>query len=111
MDSKALTTIERVTLLVESLDGGEETNEALSRCKDGHEMVEILLNAYSRMEHGFTRNDLLKTAPTRDWIWWKNKQALVTLGDGNLRHQQDSSDKTRWDSWTLDFFKLLKIRL
>ncbi len=111
MDPKELPVKERIKILVESLDGAESTNEALSSCQDSDAMLDVLLDVSTKLRLGLTRDELMKTPPIRDWVWWKNKQALVTLGDGNLRHQQDSSSKTRWDSWTLDFFKLLKIRL
>ena len=110
MDLKNLPVTRRVKLLLESLDGEEKTNEALSRSKDSESMLDILLEVSSSMELGLTRDDLIKTTPIRDWVWWKNKEALVTLGDGNLRHQQDASDKTRWDSWTIKLFKFLRIR-
>ena len=108
MDPSKFSVQEKVKFLVEALDGSLETNEALSRCSDGDSMVEILLGVSGKLKLGLTREDLIKTPPIRDWIWWKNKQALVTLGNGTLRHQQDSASKTRWDSWTLDFFNLFK---
>ncbi len=99
-----MTVKRKVTFLVESLDGAEKTNEALSRCEDGEAMLEVLLGASSKLGLGLTRDDLMKTPPIRDWIWWKNKEALVTLGSGTPRHQQDSSGKTRWDSWSIRLF-------
>ena len=95
MDSQIFSTNARVKLLVDSLDGSEKTNEALSNCKDGDAMVEILLSASSTMELGLTKEDLLKTAPIRDWIWWKNKDAPLTLGNGILRYQQDKNSTNR----------------
>lgn len=95
-------------MLVEALDGAEKTNEALSRCEDAETMLEILLEASSKLKLGLTREELKTNPPIRDWIWWKNKQSLVTLGDGTLRHQQDISTKTRWDSWSIGIFKLFK---
>ena len=108
MDIKTLSVPQKVKLLVEALDGAQSTNEALSRSVDGDSMIEVLLSAASKLELGLTREDLVKTPPIRDWIWWKNKQALITLGQGTLRHQQDSANKTRWDSWTLAFFNIFK---
>ena len=36
----------------------------------------------------------MTTPPIRDWIWYKNGGALVTVGDGIPRYQQDkNSDK------------------
>ena len=108
MDPKTLSVPEKVKLLVAALDGAEKTNEALSCCKDSDSMVEILLGTAVKLKLGLTREDLMKTPPIRDWIWWKNKQALVTIGQGTLRHQQDSAGKTRWDSWTIDLFNFFK---
>ena len=76
-------------LLVKALNGAKRTNEALARCGDGEAMVEVLLAASSRLGLGLTRRDLLETPPIRDWIWWKNKQALLTIGDNLPRYQQD----------------------
>ncbi len=109
MDSKNLTIKDRLKLLIDSLDGDENTNEKLSQCKDSESMLEILLNVSSKLNLGLTRNDLINNPPIRDWVWWKNKEALVNLGDNNLRYQGDSSGKTRWDSWTISFFKFLRI--
>ena len=104
MDIKKLSVGERIKVLVEALDGAEKTNEALSQCVDGDALVEVLLSAATKLGLGLTRDDLTKTPPIRDWIWWKNKEALVTLGSGTLRHQQDSSSRTRWDSWSIRLF-------
>ena len=72
-------------------------------------MLDVLLGVSSQLELGLTRDELRQNPPIRDWIWWKNKEALVNLGDENLRYQGDSSGKTRWDSWTISFFKFLRI--
>ncbi len=104
MDPKTLPVNKRVQILVEALDGAEKTNEALSSCDNGDEMIEVLYGASLNLNLGLTREDLMKTPPIRDWIWWKNKEALVTLGSGTPRHQQDSSSKTRWDSWSIRLF-------
>ncbi|WP_320676238.1 hypothetical protein [Prochlorococcus sp. MIT 1300] len=109
MDNKKLAVKERLQLLVDSLDGAEKTNERLSNCKSSEEMLEILLEASSDLALELTREDLSQNPPIRDWIWWKNKEALVNLGDNNLRYQKDSSGKTRWDPWTIKFFKFLRI--
>ena len=109
MDLKNLPVKQRLKLLVESLDGAENTNQSLSECEDSEAMLDILLETSSEMKLGLTRNDLAQNPPIRDWIWWKNKEALVNLGDDNLRYQADSSGKTRWDSWTISFFKFLRI--
>ncbi len=109
MNPQTLSVAKRVKLLVEALDGAEKTNEALSRSENGEEMLDVLLGAAAKLNLSLTREDLKKTPPIRDWIWWKNKEALVNLGDENLRYQGDSSGKTRWDSWTISFFKFLRI--
>ena len=95
MDSKNLSVNEKVKLLVDALDGNQEINDALSNSKDGEEMLEILLTNSSKMGIDLTKEDFLKTAPIRDWIWWKNKDAPLTLGEGILRYQQDTESKSR----------------
>jgi len=95
MDPKTLTVDERVKLLVKALDGAEATNEALSNCDNGEAMLNILLGTSSKLGLGLTSDDLLKTAPIRDWIWWKNKDAPLTLGEGKLRYQQDKNSESR----------------
>ena len=100
---------ERLKLLVESLDGAEKTNETLSECADSEAMLDVLLDFSAKLGLDLTRDELKQNPPIRDWIWWKNKEALVNLGDENLRYQGDSSGKTRWDSWTIRFFRLLRI--
>ena len=109
MESKNLSIQERLKLLVESLDGSEEANKALSESKDAEAMLDVLLDVSRKLELELSRDDLKQNPPIRDWIWWKNKEALVNLGDENLRYQGDSSGKTRWDSWTISFFKFLRI--
>lgn len=89
MDPAALPVGQRVALLVKALNGAKRTNEALARCSDGEAMVEVLLDASRRLGLGLSRRDLLDTPPIRDWIWWKNKEALLTIGDNRPRYQQD----------------------
>jgi len=89
MDPAALSVGQRVVLLVKALNGAKRTNEALARCRDGEAMVEVLLDASRRLGLGLSRRDLLDTPPIRDWIWWKNKEALLTIGDNKPRYQQD----------------------
>jgi hypothetical protein len=91
MDPKQLPVPRRIQALVKALNGARRTNEALARCSDGDEMVEVLLDASSRLGLGLTREDFLNTPPIRDWIWWKNKEALLTIGDNRPRYQQDGS--------------------
>ena len=109
MESKNLPVKEKLKILVESLDGAERTNEILSKCQDAEAMLDVLLDVSSQLELELSRDDLRENPPIRDWVWWKNKEALVNLGDDNLRYQGDSSGKTRWDSWTISFFKFLRI--
>jgi hypothetical protein len=89
VDPRSLPVVQRVRLLVRALNGARRTNEALARCSDGEAMVDVLLDASTKLGLGLTRRDLLETPPIRDWIWWKNKEALVTIGDKPPRYQQD----------------------
>jgi hypothetical protein len=86
---RSLPTVQRVGLLVKALNGAKRTNEALARCADGEAMLEVLLEASQRLGLGLTRADLRDTPPIRDWIWWKNKEAVFTIGDAKPRYQQD----------------------
>ena len=95
MDAKTLPTSKRVRLLVDALDGSKKINEALSKCEDGDGMLEILLGLSLDLGLGLSKEDLMSTPPIRDWIWWKNKDAPLTLGDGILRYQQDKNSKNR----------------
>ena len=89
MDPATLSVGQRVALLVKALNGAKRTNEALARCTDGDGMVEVLLDASRKLGLGLTRRNLLETPPIRDWIWWKYKEALLTIGDNKPRYQQD----------------------
>lgn len=89
IDPKTLPVVQRIALLVKALNGAKRTNEALARCADGEAMLDVLLDASSRLGLGLTREDLTRTPPIRDWIWWKNKEALLTIGDNRPRYQQD----------------------
>jgi hypothetical protein len=88
-DPGSLPTTRRITLLVKALNGARRTNEALARCRDGEEMLDVLVDASSRLGLGLDREDLRHTPPIRDWIWWKNKEAVLTIGDNKPRYQQD----------------------
>ncbi len=110
MDVKLLPVNKKVKLLVNALDGAEKINEALSKCEDGEAMLDVLMNVSFNLRLGLSRTDLIKTPSIRDWICWKNKQALITLGEGTLRHQQDISNKTRWDSWTISGFRFFRMK-
>jgi hypothetical protein len=89
MELKDLPVSQRVRALVMALDGAKRTNEALARCPDGEAMVEVLLAASAKLGLGLTRWELENTPPIRDWIWWKNKEAPLTIGDSRPRYQQD----------------------
>ena len=54
-------------------------------------MVEILLGASAKLGLGLTRRDLTETSPIRDWIWFKNNDPLLTVGDSKPRYQAKSS--------------------
>jgi hypothetical protein len=86
---RELPRVQRVALLVKALNGAKRTNEALARCTDGEEMLDVLLEASQRLGLGLSRNDLRNTPPIRDWVWWKNKEAVFTIGDAKPRYQQD----------------------
>ncbi|MEY3929009.1 MAG: hypothetical protein RLZZ516_719 [Cyanobacteriota bacterium] len=88
-DPRTLSVGQRVAILVKALDGARRTNEALANCSNGDQMVEVLLDASAKLGLGLTRADLTRTPPIRDWIWWKNKEALLTIGDARPRYQQD----------------------
>ena len=95
MDSQILPVHEKIKLLVDDIDGNKEINDALSNCEDGEAMLNILLEISSKKSLELTREDFVTTPPIRDWIWWKNKDAPLTLGDGVLRYQQDNKSKNR----------------
>ena len=80
MDPRSLSPFRRVALLVRALDGAKKTNQALARCSDGEQMLDVLLGASQKLKLGLTREELRNTPPIRDWVWWKNKEALVTIG-------------------------------
>jgi hypothetical protein len=88
-DLRNLPVFQRVGLLVKALNGAKRTNEALARCRDGEEMLDVLVDASQRLGLGLTRRDLQDTPPIRDWVWWKNKEAVFTIGDAKPRYQQD----------------------
>ena len=52
MDPKDLTVSQRVNALVKALNGAKRTNEALARCSDGEEMLDVLLNASAQAGPG-----------------------------------------------------------
>lgn len=81
VDPRSLPVARRVSLLVNALDGAQRTNEALARCANGEEMLDVLLNASMKLRLGLTREQLRNTPPIRDWVWWKNKNPIVMVGD------------------------------
>ena len=89
MDPRSLSVGQRVGLLVKALDGAKRTNEALAQCTDGEAMLDVLLDASAKLGLGLTRQQLAATPPIRDWVWWKNKEAVFTIGDNKPRYQQD----------------------
>ena len=90
-DPRSLPVTQRVALLVKALDGAKRTNEALAACQDGESMLDVLLDASSKLGLALTRQQLENTPPIRDWVWWKNKEALLTIGDNKPRYKQDGS--------------------
>ena len=95
MNKQLLSVEQKVQILVESLDGSSVVNEALSSCLDSDAMLDILIGKSSGLGLDLTKDELLSTPPIRDWIWWKNKEAPLTLGDGLLRYQQDKNSQNR----------------
>lgn len=98
VDPRTLSVPKRVQLLVSALDGAERTNEALASCTDGEAMLDVLLGASAQLRLGLTRAELMKTPPIRDWIWWKNQESLLTIGDAKPRYKQDGTDAKKSDS-------------
>ena len=95
IDPRTLPVGQRINLLVKALNGAKRTNEALANCTDGEAMLDVLLQASAKLGLGLSRRELAQTPPIRDWIWWKNKQALLTIGDDRPRYQQDGRDNDR----------------
>ena len=89
MNPASLSVGQRVNALVKALNGAKRTNEALARCSTGEDMLDVLLDASAKLGLGLTRQQLANTPPIRDWVWWKNKEALLTIGDAKPRYQQD----------------------
>lgn len=80
MDPRSLPVARRVALLVKALDGAPRTNEALAKAADGEAMLDVLVSASAKLGLGLTREELSRTPPIRDWIWWHGKQAPITIG-------------------------------
>ena len=94
MAKSDLSVNEKVNLLLDAMEKDKRINEVLSGCKDSEAMLSVLVEFSSRLGLDLTREDFTRTPPIRDWIWWKNKEALVTLGSGTPRYQQDKTLKT-----------------
>ena len=92
MNPSSLPVQQRIALLVQALDGAEKTNKALATCPDGDAMVDILLGASAKLGLGLTRRDLTETPPIRDWIWFKNNDPLVTVGDAKPRYRRETPE-------------------
>jgi hypothetical protein len=92
---RSLPVVQRVRMLVKALDGARRTNEALAQCSSGEAMLDVLLDASAKLGLGLSRQQLADTPPIRDWVWWKNKQALLTIGDNKPRYQQDGGQGRR----------------
>ena len=97
MNPSSLPVQQRIALLVKALDGAEKTNKALATCADADAMVDILLGASAKLGLGLTRRDLTETPPIRDWIWFKNNDPLVTVGDAKPRYQRETPQKSKPD--------------
>ncbi|MCP9908399.1 hypothetical protein KBZ15_00520 [Cyanobium sp. BA20m-p-22] len=97
MNPASLSVGQRVNALVKALNGAKRTNEALARCSNGEEMLDVLLDASARLGLGLSRQQLADTPPIRDWVWWKNKEALLTIGDNKPRYKQDGQQGTDGD--------------
>ena len=95
MNPSSLPVQQRIALLVKALDGAKKTNRALATCADGDAMVEILLGASAKLGLGLTRRDLTETPPIRDWIWFKNNDPLITVGDAKPRYRRETHEKSK----------------
>jgi len=93
MSKADLSVQQRIDFLLKALEGDRRINEILSRCKDSESMIAALIEFSSKLGLELSKEDLTRTPPIRDWIWWKNKEAIVTLGSGTPRYQQDIISK------------------
>ena len=97
MQPNQLPVPQQIALLVRALDGAKRTNEALANCRNGDEMVDILLGASAKLGLSLTRRDLMETPPIRDWIWFKNNDPLVTVGDAKPRYRREIPETPKPD--------------
>ena len=88
MNLHSLSVNKKIQVLIKSLDGAKKTNQALASCKNGDELVEILLGASTKLQLGLTRHDLTITPPIRDWIWFKDNDPIITVGDNKPRYSR-----------------------
>lgn len=95
MNPSSLPVQQRIALLVKALNGAENTNKALATCTDGDAMVDILLGASAKLGLRLTRRDLTETPPIRDWIWFKNNDPLITVGDAKPRYRRETPVKAK----------------
>ena len=58
---------------------------------------DLLLGASAKLGLGLTRRDLTETPPIRDWIWFKNNDPLVTVGDAKPRYRRETPEKPKPD--------------
>ena len=95
MNPSSLPVQQRIALLVKALNGAEKTNKALATCTDGDAMVDILLGASAKLGLRLTRRDLTEMPPIRDWIWFKNNDPLITVGDAKPRYRRETPVKAK----------------
>lgn len=98
MNPSSLPVQQRIAILVKALDGAEKTNKALATCADGDAVVDILLGASTKLGLGLTPRDLMETPPIRDWIWFKNNDPLVTVGDAKPGYHHEPTEKSKPDT-------------
>jgi hypothetical protein len=94
MDLQSLPVSQRINALVKALNGARRTNEALARCSNGEEMLDVLLDASAKLGLGLSREQLANTPPIRDWVWWKNKDRYQQDG-GQGRQPQPEGEAPR----------------
>ena len=79
----------KATLSFECIFDSTRPRDASDSSTGGEEMLDVLLDASAKLGLGLTREQLANTPPIRDWVWWKNKEAVFTVGDSKPRYQQD----------------------
>ena len=91
MSQSKLNVQEKINILLEAMEGDKKINEILSKCKDSESMIIVLIEFSARLKLELSKEDLTKNPPIRDWIWYKDGGALLTVGDGIPRYQQDKN--------------------